>query len=315
MTAKSEEQIIRTRLIAEDRPLKRCLRQLSAMCARYAQLSPEETQTACERVVQEVRWFRHAVHVAAQSQRRCDQEARLYNHYQAKLETEISDVTSQIKSLNQDLEESRNNKRHKIAYDEIAIEANKLPTREKLSADITAIESEVDQLKQEEAAHDSVLESLRAQYSTVLNEVKRLEAMSKHALNMQDLGIYLGDSADAEGDRAGGHLSMSISPTTPHRPGDLHGDFGTPIGDSMLDDDDDDEHGALDSRANKTNIQNEDDDDIEDGEDSGHDSEAQQATNVPITTRAINATDSEEEGEYEDEEGELLPLESSDTGP
>ncbi|KAJ2384723.1 hypothetical protein GGI23_006865, partial [Coemansia sp. RSA 2559] len=232
------------------------------MCARYDQLSPEETQASCERVMQEVRWFRHAVRVAARSQRRCDQETRHYNGYQAKLESEISDASTEIKRLNESLEESRNNKRHKIAYDEIAIEANKLPTRKRLSSDIATIATEIEQLKQEEVAHDSVLESLRAQYSTVLSEVRLLESMSKSALSMQDLGIYLGDSDNAEGDRIGdGHLSMGISPATPRQPGDPHGgDFGTPIDAPMLDDDD---REALDSHANKSNR----DDDIEDGED------------------------------------------------
>ncbi|KAJ2089859.1 hypothetical protein IW140_002824 [Coemansia sp. RSA 1813] len=220
---------------------------------------------------------------------------------QAKLESEILGASAEIKRLNEDLEESRNNKRHKIAYDEIATEANKLPTRERLSTDISAIASEIEQLEQEEEAHDAVLESLRAQYSTALDEMRRLESMSKNALSMQDLGIYMGDSGDTEGDRVGGHLSMGISPTTPHQPGESHDDFGTPIDDPMLNDDDGD-HGILESRLDKSN--GDEEDDIEDGEDSGHDSD-RQAMDGPHSARNINDIDSEEEGEYEDEEGEL----------
>ncbi|KAJ1994365.1 hypothetical protein GGI25_003764 [Coemansia spiralis] len=296
MAAKSEEQILRSRLIVEDRPLRRCLRQLSAMCARYTQLSPEETQAACDRVLQEVRWFRHAVQVAVQSQRRCEQEMQSYAEQQNDLASGMSVAKEEIKRLNESLEESRNNKRHKIAYDEIAVEANKRLSREKLLADISNITSEIGQLRQEETAHELVLESLHTQYATVVNEMKRLETMSKSALSMQDLGIYLGDGGDTEGDgvggEQGGHSSMGVSPTTPRQPGDPHGDFGTPIDDPMLD-------GAGDGQERIDRPPN-GDEETEEGEDGSIGTEDEQY--IGDTSIA----DSEEEGQCEDEEGELV---------
>ncbi|KAJ1728756.1 hypothetical protein LPJ72_005314 [Coemansia sp. Benny D160-2] len=285
------------------------------MCDRYNQLSPEETQAACERVVQEVRWFRHSVNVAAQSQNRGTQETCIYNDYHAKLEREVADIDTEIKRLNEDLEVSRNNKRHKIAYDEIAIEANKLPTRERLSADISAITTEIEQLKQEEVTHNAVLESLRVQYSAVVDEMKRLESMSKSALSMQDLGIYLGDmEEDRGGGEPGGHSFLGVSPTTPHPPGDSHGDFGTPIDDSVLDDDGNDHDASEDSPNNHAKKNDEEaeaedgdytNDDIEDGEDSGHHHTTHTVDALDAESNA-GAIDSEEEGECEDEEGELI---------
>ncbi|KAJ2659988.1 hypothetical protein IWW48_003151 [Coemansia sp. RSA 1200] len=233
-------------------------------------------------------------------------------------EREVADIDTEIKRLNEDLEVSRNNKRHKIAYDEIAIEANKLPTRERLSADISTITSEIEQLRQEEVTHNAILESLRVQYSAVVDEMKRLESMSKSALSMQDLGIYLGDmeEEDRGSGEPGGHSFLGISPTTPHPPGDPHGDFGTPIDNSVLDDDGNDHNGSEDS-PNKHAKKNEEEaeaeaedgdytnDDIEDGEDSGH-HHATHMVDILGAESNADAIDSEEEGECEDEEGELI---------
>ncbi|KAJ2005193.1 hypothetical protein H4R26_002080 [Coemansia thaxteri] len=301
MATKSEEQVLRSRLIVEDRPLKRCLRQLSAICARHSHLSPEETRLACERVLQEVRWFRHTVQVATQSQRRCDLEIRAYSEQYAELERGIAESHIEIERLGDSLEESRNHKRHKVAYDEIAADANKRPTRDRLMKDFDDINAELGQLEMEKTSYEAVVGTLRAQYLVVAAELAKLGETSKNALSMQDLGIYLGDSAaDADADamddvdceKTAADLAadpiMGISPATPRHPRAGHDGFDAPSDNAMRDD----------SAAVR-----------EDGEDGGSEtgynadlSGAQQQQDTAI------GTDSEEEGEYcgEDEEGELL---------
>ncbi|KAJ2756948.1 hypothetical protein IWQ56_006302, partial [Coemansia nantahalensis] len=174
MASKTEESILRSRLVAEDRALRRCLRQLSTLCGRHARLSGEEAQQACARVLQEVRWFRHTVQVAAHSQRRCRVEIEQYTEQQAALEGQIADACAEIERLSSSLEESRSHKRHKIAYDEIAVEANRRPARQRLAAEIEGIEGEIEQLRQEEATHDAVARSLHAQYAVVVGELNKL---------------------------------------------------------------------------------------------------------------------------------------------
>ncbi|KAJ1732599.1 hypothetical protein LPJ61_001972 [Coemansia biformis] len=297
MASKTEESILRSRLVAEDRALRRCLRQLSTMCARHARLSPEETQEACTRVLQEVRWFRHTVQVAAQSQRRCTQEVRLYTEQQAALEARITDAHAEIERLGSRLEDSRNHKRHKIAYDEIAAEANKRPARKRLADETDKINSEIEQLRQEEASHDAVARSLQTQYAVVIGELSKLADMSKNALNMQDLGIYLGDS-DVHAEKAGpdhGHLhaSSGISPATPRQAGDPRDAFATPIDGPPLEDPREAHAGASMHGESSEG---------EEGEESEDD--------VGVSLSAAAAEEEGEEGECEhdreDEEGELL---------
>ncbi|KAJ1905380.1 hypothetical protein GGI09_001123 [Coemansia sp. S100] len=244
MSTKSEEQILRSRLAVEDRPLKRCLRQLSTMCARHSSLTPDETRQACERVLHEVRWFRHTVQVAVQSQRRCEQEICSYTEQCVELDHGVAESHVEIKRLGDRLEESRSHKRHKVAYDEIAAEANNRPTRERLLRDFNELNTEIDQLRQEEASHEVVVEALRAQYLVVIGELGKLAETSKSALSMQDLGIYLGDAdADVTGDvdsektGDGGGLAagpaMGISPTTPRQPEVSQDDYATPTDDAL----------------------------------------------------------------------------------
>ncbi|KAJ2079538.1 hypothetical protein H4R24_003707 [Coemansia sp. RSA 988] len=239
MAGRSEDQILRSRLVAEDRTLKRGLRQLSTMCSRRSRLSPNETQQACRQVLQEVRWFRHTVQAAVQSQRRCIQEIRLYTEQQTTLENQITEAHAEAARLEGSLDESRNHKRHKISYDEIASEANKRPARARLDAEISEINGEIEQLVQEETTHEAVTRSLYTQYSVVVDELTKLADMSKNALNMQDLGIYLGDGelhAEKAGFEANQHISAGMTPATPHQPYDSHDDFGTPIDNNTLDD-------------------------------------------------------------------------------
>ncbi|KAJ2712766.1 hypothetical protein H4R19_002584 [Coemansia spiralis] len=287
------ESILRSRLVTEDRVLRRCLRQLSTLCGRHTRLSGEEAQKACTRVLQEVRWFRHTVQVAAQSQRRCQLDVERYTEQQAALEGQIAEACAEIERLSSSLEESRSHKRHKMAYDEIAAEANRRPARQRLAAEIGEIESEVEQLRQEEATHDTVARSLQAQYAVVVGELSKLADMSKSALNMQDLGIYLGDG-DVHGDKAGGdanpHAAAGISPAMLRRTGD---GFAMPI-DGLLGEDPDETHGDVGGHG------------LSDGEE-GEEGEEGGSGPRPLSA----ATEEEgEEGECtrdrEDEEGELL---------
>ncbi|PIA16609.1 hypothetical protein COEREDRAFT_86991 [Coemansia reversa NRRL 1564] len=284
MASKTEDQILRSRLVAEDRTLKRGLRQLSTMCSRHSRLSPNETQQACQQVLQEVRWFRHTVQAAVQSQRRCIQEIRLYTEQQSALENQISEARAEVARLDDSLEESRNHKRHKIAYDEIAGEANKRPARARLEAEIGEINGDIEQLMQEEASHGAVTHSLHAQYSVVVGELKKLADMSKSALNMQDLGIYLGDGelhAEKTGFEGNPHALADMTPTTLHQPYDSHDDFGTPI-------EDPDASG-------------------EDQSDVCSDAIVAQDNVVDVAGIAVEEEGEEGEcGEEEDEEGELL---------
>ncbi|KAJ2823711.1 hypothetical protein FBU31_004200 [Coemansia sp. 'formosensis'] len=304
MFTKPEEQILRSRLAVEDRPLKRCLRQLSTICARHSRLSPEEARLSCERVLQEVRWFRHTVQVAVQSQRRCEQEICSYTEQCAELDRGVVESHVEIKRLGDKLEESRNLKRHKVAYDEIAAEANNRPTRERLLKDYNELNGEIEQLRQEEASHEVVVGALRAQYLVVIGELGKLAETSKSALSMQDLGIYLGDAdadvavdADCEKTTAV-DPTMGISPTTPRQPEASHDDYSTPTDGDMLNElanvSDSPSAGHLNGAVHSYGGQ-------EEGED-GYDPRAdasQQGADIHV--------DSEEEGEcIGEEEGELM---------
>ncbi|KAJ1939059.1 hypothetical protein GGF37_004554 [Kickxella alabastrina] len=292
-------------------------------------MSPGETQAAGARVLQEVRWFRHTSQVAVQSQRRCEKELHTYSKRKRGLEDAITEGDADVERLGDRLEESRSHKCHRIAYDEIAAEANKYPSRQKLQLEIDELNNEIEQLRQEEAAHDTVVASLRTQYATVHEELRRLADMSATALSTQDLGIIM---ADADGD-AEPHPSIGVSPATPHQPGNAHPVFGSPADDMPLgardddedDDDDKDTHGKADDNRecnagarnpNSEGTDNEEDgalDTADDNDDDDEDNNVNANVSVGVPAQSPKSPDEggivseeEEEGECEDEEGELL---------
>ncbi|KAJ2699598.1 hypothetical protein FB645_005281 [Coemansia sp. IMI 203386] len=299
MATRSEESILRSRLVVEDRPLKRCLRQFSTLCSRYGQLSPEEAAASAARVLQEVQWFRHTTRVAEQSQRRCQQELRIYSEQIQNLESEIDSGKVEIASLDERLEESRSQKRYRIEYDEIAMEANKRPSRQRLQAEINELLNETDQMRQEETSHVGVMDSLRSQYASVRSELKRLADMAATALSVQDLGIILADSeADAEP-----HLSAGLSPATPHPAGSSHPDFGSPLDDPGLGTHDDDIDNNDDSKAGELADDNDNDNghsDNTDSSDGEHPEEGAFEVNSKVSDRdmaqSIGDSDNEEDG-------------------
>ncbi|KAJ1807201.1 hypothetical protein LPJ56_004959, partial [Coemansia sp. RSA 2599] len=166
------------------------------------------------------------------------QELQIYSEQIRSLEDQIASSKGEIAALNERLDESRSQKRYRIEYDEIAMEANKRASRQRLQTEIDELLNESEQMRQEEASHLGVMESLRSQYAAVRSELKRLADMAATALSVQDLGIILADSeADAEP-----HLSAGLSPATPHPAGPSHPGFGSPLDDPGLDahsDDDD----------------------------------------------------------------------------
>ncbi|KAJ2748738.1 hypothetical protein IWQ56_007384, partial [Coemansia nantahalensis] len=133
--------------------------------------------------------------------------------------------------------------------------------------------------------------------------LNKLADMSKTALNMQDLGIYLGDGdGDTHAEKAGAdpsrHATSDMSPATPRRAGDAPAVFATPI-DGPLGEDPDEAHGAGGAGASS------------DGEEGEEGEECEESEGGGPSTRLSAAI--EEEGEVgecgrdrEDEEGELL---------
>ncbi|KAJ2852104.1 hypothetical protein IWW36_000483 [Coemansia brasiliensis] len=298
MASKSEESILRSRLIVEDRTLKRCLRQLSTICARHSQMTCQEAQQASKHVLQEVRWFRHTVQVAVQSQQRCHSEIELYSKEQTELEKQIAQTSTEIERLSDSLEESRNHKRHKIAYDEIATEANKRPSRRQIEEEISQINNDIEQLEQEEVSHESVTQSLHSQYSVVVEELNKLANMSKSALSMQDLGIYLNDSdANADKPDSNSRSATIMSPSAMNSHDNPHDGFDTPIDTDMLEDTDI-IHDPKDHSEGEEGEEGEDCEEGEEGEDEFADSRGDSIN--------ISSEEEGEEGECEDEEGELL---------
>ncbi|KAJ2390094.1 hypothetical protein GGI05_003310, partial [Coemansia sp. RSA 2603] len=176
--ATKNEGILRSRLVVDDKPLKRCLRQFSTLCSRYGRLSTDESRLSASHVLQEVRWFRHTVELAIQSQRRCEQEICEYSEQIRDLEDQIATSEAKVASLGDSLEVSRSHKRYRIAYDEIATEANKRPSRQRLQKDISDINADIDNLHNEETSHDALMSSLRLQYAHVRTELSRLAEMS-----------------------------------------------------------------------------------------------------------------------------------------
>ncbi|KAJ1723433.1 hypothetical protein LPJ53_002243 [Coemansia erecta] len=206
-------------------------------------------------VLQEVRWFRHTVDLAIQSQRRCEQEIREYSEQIRGLEDQIAASEAEVASLGDSLEISRSHKRYRIAYDEIATEANKRPSRQRLQKDIADINADIDNLHNEDTSHGALMSSLRLQYAHVRAELGRLAEMSANALSVQDLGIIIAD-ADHET-----HLSSGFSPAASAPVSSTHPEFGSPLEGSGLgtrDDDDDDDDDDVDGNDDYQNQNNSD---------------------------------------------------------
>ncbi|KAJ1748611.1 hypothetical protein LPJ78_004530 [Coemansia sp. RSA 989] len=188
--------------------------------------------------------------------------------------TQITEISRDIERLSDSLEESRNHKRHKIAYDEIAAEANKLPSRKQIEEEILQINNDIEQLEQEQVSHEAVTQSLNTQYAVVVEELNKLASMSKSALSMQDLDIYL--DSDVHPDKPDANARSTIMSPSAINP---HG-FDTPIDADMLD--------------------------IQNPKDSDEEGEAEDGEDGFVETESIVGSEEGEEGECEDEEGELL---------
>ncbi|KAJ2668664.1 hypothetical protein IWW42_005057 [Coemansia sp. RSA 1085] len=198
----------------------------------------------------------------------------LYSNQQSSLEQQITEISRDIERLSDSLEESRNHKRHKIAYDEIAAEANKLPSRKQIEEEILQINNDIEQLEQEQVSHEAVTQSLNTQYAVVVEELNKLASMSKSALSMQDLDIYL--DSDVHPDKPDANARSTIMSPSAINP---HG-FDTPIDADMLD--------------------------IQNPKDSDEEGEAEDGEDGFVETESIVGSEEGEEGECEDEEGELL---------
>ncbi|KAJ1838302.1 hypothetical protein LPJ73_007119, partial [Coemansia sp. RSA 2703] len=197
------------------------------------------------------RWFRHTVELAIQSQRRCEQEICEYSEQIRDLEDQIATSEAKVASLGDSLEVSRSHKRYRIAYDEIATEANKRPSRQRLQKDISDINADIDNLHNEETSHDALMSSLRLQYAHVRTELSRLAEMSASALSVQDLGIII---TDADHDT---HVPSGLSPAASLPVSSAHPEFGSPLEDSGIgirdddnDDDDDNDYNEVDEDDN-----------------------------------------------------------------
>ncbi|PVF99993.1 hypothetical protein CPB86DRAFT_824659 [Serendipita vermifera] len=154
LTPEEEDQLVNTRLTMEDRQQVRRITKRWQMHINNALPHPESS----EHFLLELENFRLAYRKNDIIVRSEERQVVEYQQSKTRIEEQVLQVLAEIESLKISLEESQEERRRKIAYDEIASRINELPSRAEQESQIATLLSEVAAIKEEHEADQRVRE-------------------------------------------------------------------------------------------------------------------------------------------------------------
>ncbi|KAJ3090395.1 THO complex subunit 7 [Quaeritorhiza haematococci] len=181
-----EDSIIRTRILVDVRPLKKCLRRFHQFTANLAANNINDAQAVLDQFFTDLAQFEAGM---LKFQLVHDMNVREVKHYedeQFQIEQEIQEAKADIENLKLELEEAQRQRRNKMEYDSMAKTINKYPTRQQSQINITQLNVDITRLEAEKRSHAAALELRRKQFLTVMEALHTMQDIISDAREQEE---------------------------------------------------------------------------------------------------------------------------------
>ncbi|EJD48361.1 hypothetical protein AURDEDRAFT_112872 [Auricularia subglabra TFB-10046 SS5] len=175
MTAAEEDSLIHSRLMNDERALRRLARRFHT----YAEAEPAARAQERDLFIDDLAAFQSTLATRALI---CEAEARqvvLYEEQRKRIEAEQHELRDEIVHLKAELEVEQVHRKRKLEYDQIAEKVNLFAPRSELEQSISALEEEIASIEAQLDAEKRAMVSRQSAFDHVVSELQVLRLMGK----------------------------------------------------------------------------------------------------------------------------------------
>ncbi|KZV97311.1 hypothetical protein EXIGLDRAFT_764601 [Exidia glandulosa HHB12029] len=202
MTSVDEDALIHSRLMNDERVLRRLAKRFHAVAQSPASSTAHEKER--ESLLDDLAAFQSQLATRALV---CDAERRQVLHYEAerkRIEEEQEVLRGELVQLKNELEVEQVHRKRKLEYDQIAERVNKLAPRGELEQSIAGLEEEIASIEAQLEVEQRAMASRKTAFDVVVSELQTLRLMGKDDPDEEHDGdlpdVPMGEDGEGEGE-------------------------------------------------------------------------------------------------------------------
>ncbi|ORX59947.1 DUF783-domain-containing protein [Piromyces finnis] len=163
-----EEQNIRNRLAIEERPLKRIIKKFNTLISQYKSASREEWNTSLESLLIMIETLEINLHRSKQIYEMNNKEVKEYMEKTKNIQQRIIQGKAEIEELKRQLDQSKEERKNKLEYDEMARNINKYSSRSQIQKHMDSLNKQIEMLEKEHMYYEETINLRKKQFHTLL---------------------------------------------------------------------------------------------------------------------------------------------------
>ncbi|KAI8354342.1 Tho complex subunit 7-domain-containing protein [Mortierella sp. GBAus27b] len=162
------DELIRTRLSINERPLKRLTARFYKWSSSLSNGSIEDIENGLQAFLLEISQFQLGLSRTKLITEMAERERLHYDQDEQQIKENIAKSEEELQVLVHKLKEAKQERANKIEYDELAVEVSKFPSRESSQETIANLRAEILELEQEARHQSQVMELRKRQFFTAI---------------------------------------------------------------------------------------------------------------------------------------------------
>ncbi|KAF9390369.1 THO complex subunit 7 [Podila verticillata] len=170
-----DDNIIRTRLSVNERPMRRLIGKLNKWAETLVKGSEDECENGLKGLQLDITQLQLTLAKSKLVFDMAERERINYDQEQQRIEASIIASQAELERLDQDLVEAKKIRANKIEYDELAVQVLRYPSRESSQNTIESLQQEIQELELEGQTQIDKMAHRREQFFAALENLKAIQ--------------------------------------------------------------------------------------------------------------------------------------------
>ncbi|KAF8944300.1 hypothetical protein BGZ47_004410 [Haplosporangium gracile] len=205
------DNIIRTRLSVNERPLRRLTQRFQKWTGVLVTGTQEEIENGLQALLMEISQFEVGLSKATLVTEMAKRERQHYHEEQHLIEDNIALSQEELETLARDLEGAKQERANKIEYDQLATQVLQFPSRESSQQSIAQLNAEILELENEATQQSQLMDLRKKQFFTALLCLQSTQESIREDQREEEKRLFLkrshnDDPLDHDDDDEGGFV-------------------------------------------------------------------------------------------------------------
>ncbi|KAF9117693.1 THO complex subunit 7 [Mortierella sp. 14UC] len=185
------DNIIRTRLSVNERPLRRLTQRFQKWTGVLVAGSREDIENSFQGLLMEISQFELGLSKSTLVAEMAERERQHYHEERHQIEDNIALSHEELETLARDLEEAKQERANKIEYDQLAAQVLQFPSRESSQQSIAQLNTEILDLESEAVLQSQLMDLRKKQFFTALLCLQSTQESIREDRREEEKRMYL----------------------------------------------------------------------------------------------------------------------------